>query len=292
MTLSPYSFDTLIDSGAFGSICSCHNRFNNIDYSCEIIPMEIKNNEQQLQVFKHEICLNAQINHPNIIKLVDVMIDANNIYTIFDSFIGVTLDSMVQKNNGIDEQTAAKYFKQIMSGISYLHHRGIAHKEISLKSIHVLMDNTIKITEFGVYRHPSKSSGMTFVYMPPEVLLEKSFDKFKADIWTAGICLYAMTANHMPWTVNESTPVESVWEDIESQICSGEIIFDDNQSEMLQDLLSQMLSIEPDFRPDADEILNHPWLEMMAPDENIDAPEPNQKIIFTVNSLINDIDNK
>lgn len=179
-----------------------------------------------------------------------------------------------------------------MSGISYLHHRGIAHKEISLKNIRVLDDDTIKITEFGIYRRPVTSSGNTFVYMPPEILQEKAFDKYKADIWTAGICLYAMTANHMLWTVNESTPVESIWEDIQSQICRGEIIFDDNQSDILQDLLSQMLSIEPDFRPDADEILNHAWLEMMAGDQIIDSPEPNQRIISTVNSLINDIENK
>lgn len=292
MSLTPYSIDNLIENGAFGSICACHDTYNNVDYSCEVIPIEIKNNAQQLQIFKNEIRLNAQINHPNIIKLVDVIIDSNNIYTIFDSFIGTSLDKVVQNKNGIDESTAAHYFKQIMSGISYLHQRGIAHKEISLKNIQVLMDNTIKITEFGVYRRPLQNSANTFVYLPPEVLQEKSYDKFKADIWTAGICLYAMTANHMPWTVNDATPLENVWEDIQRQICSGEIIFDDGQSEMLQDLLSQMLSVEPDFRPDAEEILEHPWLQMMTEGENIDAPEPNQKIILTVNSLINDMENK
>lgn len=107
MSLSNYSIDNLIESGAFGSICKCHDRFNNIDYSCEVIPMDIKNNPQHLQAFKNEIRLNAQINHPNIVKLVDVLIDSNNIYTIFDSFVGTTLDSIVQENNGIDEQTAA-----------------------------------------------------------------------------------------------------------------------------------------------------------------------------------------
>ncbi|EAY04214.1 CAMK family protein kinase [Trichomonas vaginalis G3] len=205
------------------------------------------------------------------------------------------LEQLVQANGGIDESEAVLYFKQIMSAISYIHERGVAHRDVTLKNILVSANGSAKLSDFGLCKHQPENSYLTttcgtFVYVPPEILEEQMYDGLKADIWSAGICLYAMTCNHLPWTVDDSIPPEKVWEETQNQICSGEIQYDDKQCELLRDLLSQMLQVNPEFRPDADEILAHPWLAGAADYQLPDVPEPDANLINLVNSLINNLD--
>lgn len=293
-SIGPYTLTEFIDAGSFGDVYKCRNVITGEEYACKIIDLQIKEDPKFLQNFKNELRVHCQMAHPGIIRLIDVQVDSKFIYIIMELSDSGNLEQLVQQSGGIDEQQAALYFKQIMCAVSYIHERGVAHRDITLKNILISADGTAKLSDFGLCKHQPENSYLTttcgtFVYVPPEIFKEQQYDGLKADIWSAGICLYAMTCNHLPWTVDDSTPPDKVWEETQQQICSGEIQYDERQSELLRDLLSQMLSDNPEYRPDAEEILAHPWLASAAELEPLDAPEPDANLINLVDSLLNNL---
>ena len=293
--IGPYTLTEFIDSGSFGDVYKCVNCMTGETYACKIVDLGIKNDPKLLQNFKNELRVHSQMSHPGIIKLIDVQIDPKFIYIILELSDGGNLEQIIQARGAIDEIESAKYFRQIMQAVAYMHERGVAHRDITLKNILIDESGKAKLSDFGLCKHQPENTYLTttcgtFVYVPPEILQQQQYNGLKADIWSAGICLYAMTSNHLPWMVDDATPPEKVWEETQAQICSGDIQYDDRQSELLRDLLSQMLSIDPEYRPDADEILLHPFLAIAGDMEEPEIPEPDQNLISLVNSLIDNLE--
>jgi serine/threonine protein kinase len=212
-----------------------------------------------------------------------------NIFLILELCEGGTLEDLVKSGNGMDEVEAQRLFYQIMQTISYIHSQSYAHRDVTLKNILMSSDGSAKLTDFGLCRRRQVSPICstlcgTFVYVAPEIIAQQPYDGFKVDIWSAGICLYSMVTNHLPWLIEDNTPPQDVWKATGEQICQGNIIYDDRMSDGLKDLLSRMLTVNAEDRPSADDVLNHPWLQGC--DDLVGEAEPDMNLVNLVESLI------
>ena len=293
-TIGPYQLTEFIDSGSFANVYKCINTTTNETFACKVVSLTIRQYPKILSNFKNELSVHSMMNHPGIIKLHDVQVDDKYIYIILEYSTYGNLEQIVQMNNGLPEMEAVIYFKQVMEAVKYIHNHGIAHRDITLKNILISEDGSAKLSDFGLCKLQPENSYLTttcgtFVYVPPEILQQKQYDGMKADIWSAGICLYAMTCNHLPWVINESTSPEKVWEETKNQICSGEIDFDDRQSDLLRDLIAQMLSVDPEYRPDAEEVLEHPWFASLSEYEPPPMDLISQQLTDLVSTLVENI---
>lgn len=153
--------------------------------------------------FLNEYSIGICLNHPNIIKTLDIDYNLQGIY--FEYFSNQDLWYYLQT---FKLPSINPIYSQILDAVEYLHDLGIAHRDIKLENI--LIDPVslhIKLIDFGEacvwkhYNHLVKSKDFcgTIIYIPPEEFDHQEYDPAKVDIWALGILLYILLYMHYPW---------------------------------------------------------------------------------------------
>lgn len=295
-SIGAYKFVKFLSSGNYGGVWECRHITTGELVACKIIDLDNCKNPDFLPHFRNELLIHSQIKHPSITQLLDVLLDKENIYIIVELCDGGDLNDLVIQAGGLPEDRARHYFKQIMSAISYIHRLGVAHRDIKLENILVTSNDCAKLTDFGLCKQQNTGSLLlttcgTLIYAAPEIIKEEPYDGMKADIWSAGIVLFAMVANHFPWSSDEDLPPEKLVHETARQIINGEITLPEGISFDLQNLLANMLNIDPDERPTAEDVLQHPWMEGEPDEIDSTAAEPDMNLVKSVKSLLTDLEN-
>ena len=295
--IGPYEFVKFLSAGPTGRVFECRNVTNGEAVSCKVIDVNNIKNDDFFNHFKNELIIHSQIRHPGITQLKDVLVDEKFIYVILERCVGGDLNDLVLDEGGLPENRARHYFKHIMGAISYIHNLGIAHRDIKLENILVTSQDDAKLTDFGLCKQASTDSPMmkttcgTLVYSAPEIIREEPYNGMIADIWSAGVVLYAMVSNHFPWVSDPNLPPDRMVAETARQIQEGDIPLP-NVTYELQDLISSMLTVDPSDRPTAEDVLQHPWMEMDEDTIEGGATDPDPQLVQLVKNVIVDLENR
>lgn len=173
---------------------------------------------------------------------------------------GGDLLNYVRKRRKLSEKYAKFVFKQIMQGIAYLHANKVSHRDIKLDNILLDGHGNIKIGDFGVSRKIEENEILfeqcgTPAYIAPEIVKDMGYKGFPVDIWSAGICLYAMLYGNVPFKANQIGDLNTI-EQLNQEIEYKKDIV----SEKAIDLMKIMLQKAPQKRATAEDVLAHDWL--------------------------------
>jgi serine/threonine protein kinase len=196
------------------------------------------------------------LQHPGIISIKDVKYTDTLVYIFLSRITGGELFDYIMKQGGVKEHEAKFMFYQILRAMKYLHDRRITHRD--LKPENLLLEtptpfSRVIITDFGMAklleRHGEKMKTRcgTLDYLAPEILLGNYSQK--VDIWSLGVLLYAMLSGKLPFD-------DASRQNLSFPTCDGWNII----SEDVQDLIAQMLNLNPEARPSIADILMHPWI--------------------------------
>ena len=294
--IGPYEPHRFLGRGSFGGVWECQHVATGESVACKIIDINVAISDKVYPHFRNEMLIHSQICHSSITELKDVLIDNDNVYIFMELCDGGDLNDIVQEVGGLSEDEAKHYFHPIMDALSYIHKLGIAHRDIKLENILVTADDDAKLSDFGLCKQqhgddPMLTTCGTLVYAAPEIIREEPYNGMKSDIWSAGVLLYAMIASHFPWVAPPGLPPEMLMKETARQIVEGEIKLPDGISNELQNLLGNLLNVDPDERPTAEEVLKHPWFADMQEEIHYDM-QPNPNIVHLVEMLLNDLEER
>lgn len=171
---------------------------------------------------------------------------------------GGDLLSYVRKRRQLKEEVAKSVFKQIIEALKYCHSKRILHRDIKLDNILLTVEGVVKITDFGISKQVKPGERMTEqcgtpAYIAPEILLDKGYEGFAIDVWSAGVVLYTMLHGIHPFKANNMT-------ELQKMIIRAEYTVIDLISDGARDLLKQLLEKDPLKRITIAGILAHPWM--------------------------------
>ncbi|KAK8734943.1 hypothetical protein OTU49_005738 [Cherax quadricarinatus] len=173
---------------------------------------------------RKEMCLHRMLKNPHIIKFYGSRRENSMQYMFLEYAAGGELFDRIEPDIGMPPLHAQKYFQELISGVEYLHVRGVAHRDIKPENLLLDENDRLKITDFGMatlFRHQGKERELdrqcgTKPYMAPEVLL-RPYSAEPADIWSCGVVLVALLAGGFVQNVctESMTPRKRVCSELE-----------------------------------------------------------------------------
>ncbi len=197
----------------------CH-RLNRL-VAVKILKPELAQDAEFRRRFHDESQAVAMLSHPNIMAVYDVSRSDDLDYIVMELLDGITLKQYMQKKGlPLNWREALHFITQIMKALSHAHSRGIIHRDIKPQNIMVLRDGSVKVADFGIARVASAAQSTltqealgSVHYISPEQARGSHIDT-RADIYSAGVVLYEMTAGRLPY--EGDTPVSVAIQHISS----------------------------------------------------------------------------
>lgn len=174
--------------------------------------------------------------------------------------------SLIRRRRGINEETISFVCKEVLKGIQYLHGNGRVHRDIKSENIMYNENGEIKIADFGFSAQLTVENTLrttivgTPAYMAPEFVNIDGYDG-KVDIWAVGVLAYEMAEGRVPTNGRNNLEILTNTSNSPSPTLSQP----SNWSSEFNHFLSKCFSKNPDERPDAENLLIHPFVVHSTP---------------------------
>ncbi|KYO24820.1 PAS domain-containing serine/threonine-protein kinase [Alligator mississippiensis] len=254
-----YDTVNLIGKGAFGFVWTarCKNKDEEVVVKFiwkEKVLEDCWVEDPELGKVTQEIAVLKRLQHPNIIKVLDVLENGSFFQLVMEKHgSGLDLFTFIDNQPNLDEPLVSYIFRQLVSAVGYLHCRNIIHRDIKDENVIIAEDFSIKLIDFGsaAYLEPGKlfyTFCGTIEYCSPEVLSGNPYEGPELEMWSLGVTLYTLVFGENPFCELEET-----MEAVLNPPCPV--------SEDLINLISGLLHPVLEQRTTLEKLIEDPWLK-------------------------------
>ena len=210
-----YELRELIGVGGMAYVYKAYDCVDDRTVAVKILKDEFLSNEEFIRRFRNESKAIAILNHPNIVKVLDVGFGEHLQYIVMEYIDGITLKEYLDQRRDIRWKEAVHFTVQILRALQHAHDKGIVHRDIKPQNIMLLSDGTIKVTDFGIARLSRTEQRATVGgdkaigsvhYISPEQARGEITDE-KADLYSVGVMLYEMLTGRLPFEADNAVSV-------------------------------------------------------------------------------------
>eukprot|EP00158_Paraphelidium_tribonemae_P006687 Partr_v1_DN27934_c1_g1_i3_m11504 putative Checkpoint kinase 2 len=205
-----FLLDKVVGRGSFGLVRIGVNKSTGRRLACKQIKFDCnKIKERQRHHIEQEIAILTKIDHPNLIRVWDI-IEVHGCVSIFMDLVeGGDLLGYIESRGNVAEEYARFGFFQLLQALRYLHEINVSHRD--LKPENVLVENCssnytrLIVTDFGLAKAGLDHTNLktfcgTMGYIAPEVLTPTADGyTIAVDCWSLGVVLYSMLAGYFPF---------------------------------------------------------------------------------------------
>ncbi|XP_026092251.1 serine/threonine-protein kinase MARK1-like isoform X1 [Carassius auratus] len=224
-------------------------------------------NPTSLQKLFREVRIMKVLNHPNIVKLFEVIETEKTLYLIMEYASGGEVFDYLVAHGRMKEKEARAKFRQIVSAVQYCHQKRIVHRDLKAENLLLDADMNIKIADFGFSNEFIIGSKLdTFCgsppYAAPELFQGKKYDGPEVDVWSLGVILYTLVSGSLPFDGQNL-------KELRERVLRGKYRIPFYMSTDCENLLKKLLVLNPGKRGSLDQIMKDRWMNVGHDEEEL-----------------------
>ena len=165
--------------------------------------------EEVLARFRREISILGRLEHPNVVRALDVIRTRSQLYLVLEYTEGRDLRSLVKERGPLPIEEAVGFAIQAARGLAYAHDNGIIHRDLKPGNLLLTRDGVVKLSDLGLARlfDPNENIELTFKgcclgtpeFMAPEQAEDASSADARSDIYSLGATLFYLLTAELPF---------------------------------------------------------------------------------------------
>ncbi|KIJ70528.1 hypothetical protein HYDPIDRAFT_79099 [Hydnomerulius pinastri MD-312] len=290
-----YAIVSQVGEGTFGKVYKARNTITNVHVALKRIRMEAEREGFPVTAMR-EIKLLQSLRHDNVVRLYEMMVSNGSVFMVFEYMDHDLTGVLSQTQFSFSEANLKSLCSQMLSGLAYLHHKGVIHRDIKGSNILINNRGELKLADFGLARFYQKrrrsdytNRVITLWYRPPELLFGATVYGPEVDMWSAGCIMLELFTKKPIFQGNDEihqldviyrifgTPTPERWPGITElpwyELVKPKDVIQDHFRELFQrwlspaalDLAEQLLTYDPSKRVTALQALEAPYFKEELP---------------------------
>lgn len=224
-------------------------------------------NPSSLQKLFREVRIMKMLDHPNIVKLYQVIETEKTLYLVMEYASGGEVFDYLVAHGRMKEKEARAKFRQIVSAVQYCHQKRIIHRDLKAENLLLDGEMNIKIADFGFSNEFVPGMKLdTFCgsppYAAPELFQGKKYDGPEVDVWSLGVILYTLVSGSLPFD-------GANLKELRERVLRGKYRIPFYMSTDCENLLKKFLVLNPAKRATLEAIMKDKWMNIGYEDDEL-----------------------
>ncbi len=204
--VGPYRLDSLLGRGGMGEVYKAYDQRLGRSVAVKHIRPEAVADPEARERFRHEARIAAQLGHPAIVQVFDILEQNDEAWIVMELIDGPTLAELTH-DGPLDLGLAISYGRQVASGLAAAHASGIVHRDLKTENVMVLPSGHLKVLDFGLAKW--RWGGQSWISvsvrpsgtpraLSPEQVWGHEVDR-RSDLFSLGVLLYELLTARSPF---------------------------------------------------------------------------------------------
>jgi eukaryotic-like serine/threonine-protein kinase len=203
-----YELEEVVGHGGMSTVYKAHDSLLERNVALKVLHQQYNEDDDFVERFKREARSAAQLQHPNIVTVIDRGEEGGRQYIVFEFIDGENLKELVVRKGRLEVREALELALEIARGLAFAHENGLVHRDVKPQNVLLNGDGGAKVTDFGIARsldveHSASVTQTGTVlgtsnYIAPEQASGQPVDA-QTDVYSLGVVLYEMLTGDVPF---------------------------------------------------------------------------------------------